>query len=1128
VAQEERKVVTLLFLDLAGFAARAAARDPEDVRSTLVRYHAEVRTAVEHFGGVVDKTIGDEVVAVFGAPIGHEDDPERAVRAALDVAAAVRALGERDPDLGLTPRVGINTGEAIVSFGVGPQVGESVTGDAVNTAARLREVAEPGQIVVGEATYEASRDRIVYEELPPAVVKGKAEPLEVWMPVAPRSRPPVEVRPRPSTPFVGRAEELTLLRSAFRRTIAEPSVQLVTIVGEPGSGKSRLIDELFGYIDELPDLVRWREGRSLPYGEGVGFWPLTQMVKAEAGILESDAPEEVGAKLDRSVSILIEEERDRVWIRARLAHLVGLGEEAADRADAFAAWRTFFEAMAATNPTVLVFEDLHWADQSLLEFVDQLVEWAAGLPVLVLCAARPELFDRHPGWGGGKRNSTILSLPPLTEGETASLLAALLEGSALGVETQASLLERAGGNPLFAESFARMLVEREDGARGGDVAEGDDDGSEFPVPQSVQAIIGARLDTLDPEDKVLLHDAAVMGRVFWSGAVAAMSGVDEATVKERLRRIARKELVRPARGSTVKDQDEYSFWHTLIRDVAYGQIPRAARGAKHLAAARWIEGLASERVTDRAEVLAHHYGEALELARSAGEREPRAGLAERAARYAEMAGDRIRGLDAAAAEAWFERALRWLPPDESARDRVLLKAADAHLMVGKFDEAERTFREAAEASARRSDTLLHAEATASLARTVLKARGFAEAEPLLAEASALLETCAPSRECVRARSRLTGIYLIVGRYRELLERSEVDLAMARDFGVEEEEVRSLQFRGAARTELGDPAGLDDLREAYAKGLELGLGEETAVACGNLAFETWVWVGAAAALELWTRNVVFCEARGLLPMATTSRSGQLETLFDLGRWDEVLRVADEIQRRGRGYRGSGEPEDESPQDLQADVYRAWVLGRRGRTAEAIAAAEGNLPRARRAGYPEVLAQALLVAAMTERLRGDEEAWRRDIEEFARETEEHVDSRVLYLPLAVRAMVAGGEVDLAASMLVPDEAVTAPRHRSPLLSARAAVAEARGRHAEAAEWYEEAAARWAELECPMEEGLALAGLGRCHLALGRTDEARAPLGEARARLAALRADPDVEDVDRALAAVEAGARSVADRR
>ena len=393
----------------------------------------------------------------------------------------------------------------------------------------------------------------------------------------------------------------------------------------------------------------------------------------------------------------------------------------------------------------------------------------------------------------------------------------------------------------------------------------------------------------------------------------------------------------------------------------------------------------------------------------------------------------------------------------------------------------------------------------------------------MAEASALLETCAPSRECVRARSKLTGMYLIVGRYRELLDRSEVDLAMARDFGVEEEEVRSLQFRGAARTQLGDPAGLDDLRGAYAKGLELSLGEETAVACGNLAFETWVWVGPAAALELWTRNVVFCEARGLVPMAATSRSGQLETLFDLGRWDEVLRVADEIQRQGRGL---GEDEGDSLIDLQADLYRAWVLRRRGRTAEAVAAAEGTLPRARRAGYPEMLAQALLVAAMAARLRGDEGACRRYVEEFARETEEHVDSRVLYLPIAVRAMIAGGDIDLAESMLVPDDAVTAPRHRYPLLSARAAVAEARGRHAGAAEGYEEAASRWAELECPLEEGLALAGLARCRLALGRADEARAPLEEARARLVALKADPDVEDTDRVLASIEAAARTVVD--
>jgi tetratricopeptide (TPR) repeat protein len=1080
-----------------------------------------MRRIVDHFGGAVDKTIGDEVVAVFGAPVGHEDDPERAVRAALDMVAAVRGLGESDPSLGLSARIGINTGEAIVSFGVGPQEGESVTGDAVNTAARLREVAAPGEIVVGEDTYEASRHRFVFEALPPTLVKGKAAPLALWRPVSPTSRPPIEVRPRPSTPFVGRAEELAMLRSVFRRATSEPSVQLATLTGEPGAGKSRLIDELFAFIDELPDLVRWREGRSLPYGEGVGFWPLSQMVKAEAGILESDAPADAEAKLDRSVSILIEDEKSRPWIRARLAHLVGLGEpEVADRADAFAAWRRFFEAMAATNPTVLVFEDAHWADQALLEFVDDLVDWVSGLPLLVLCAARPELFERHPGWGGGKRNSTILSLGPLTEGETASLLAALLEGSALSPDTQSALLARAGGNPLFAESFARMLSERRDGGEGIDVADPDGfAGDEFPVPMTVQAIIGARLDTLEPEDKALLHDASVLGKVFWSGALADMGDVDEDAVRDRLRRIARKELVRPARGSTVKDQEEYSFWHTLVRDVAYGQIPRAARGAKHLAAAEWVERMAADRVADQAEILAHHYGLALELARSGVGPGPAGDLGERAARYAVMAGDRIRGLDALAAEAWFDRALRWLPESDPGRPRVLLKAADAHLIVGRWDEAERDFRRAADDASTQGDTLGHVEAMASLARAVMKMRGFGEAEPILNEASTMLESCEPSRECIRARSRLTGTYLLVGRYRELLERSESDLAMARDLGVEEEIVRSLQFRGAARTELGDPGGLDDLREAYAKGLELGLGEETAVSCGNLAYETWLWMGPGPALELWTRNVAFCESRGLSPMATLSRAGQLETMFDLGQWDEVLRIADQIERPVPDRLAGG---DESLNDLQADLYRAWVYRRRGRDADALASAEGVLPRARRAGFPEVLAPAMLVAAMAERLMGNEDECRRLTEEFAAATADHLDARAMYLPVAVRAMIAGGHVDLAESMLFSEDAVTAPRQRYPLLSATAAVNEARGRHAEAAERYAEAAARWAEFECPLEEGLALFGLGRCRLALGQADAAAGPLVEARDRLARLGADPDVAEVDRLMREVEAGSR------
>ncbi|MEX2421081.1 MAG: AAA family ATPase, partial [Actinomycetota bacterium] len=405
----------------------------------------------------------------------------------------------------------------------------------------------------------------------------------VWRVVGARGRFGVDVQTEATTPLIGREHELALLRDLFRRVVGEQNPQLVTLSGEPGVGKSRLVQEFLGYVDDLPELLYWRQGRCLPYGEGITFWALAEVVKSHAGILENDTPDEASAKLSQTISAVVEEESERDWIGARLAPLVGLGEqaEAAEREESFAAWRSFLEAIAATDPFVLVIEDLHWADPAMLAFVEYLADWASGVPLFVLCTARPELYERQAGWGGGKRNHTAVSLSPLSSEETARLIAALLDRAVLPAETQTALLAKAGGNPLYAEEFIRMLVDREVLVQRGptwELVAGED---EIPVPENVQALIAARLDTLSPERKALLHDAAVIGKVFWAGALAEMGGQDPATVREGLHELGRKELLRPARRPSIEGESEYAFWHLLIRDVAYGQIPRASRAAKH-------------------------------------------------------------------------------------------------------------------------------------------------------------------------------------------------------------------------------------------------------------------------------------------------------------------------------------------------------------------------------------------------------------------------------------------------------------------------------------------------------------------------------------------------------------------
>ena len=643
-ARRERKVVTVLFADLVGFTSRAESLDPEDVEAILRPYHQRLRDELERHGGTVEKFIGDAVMALFGAPIAHEDDPERAVRAAL----AIREWAEEAGDLEV--RIGITTGEALVSLDARPEAGEGMaSGDVVNTASRLQAAAPTNGILVDETTYRATERAISFEDAEPVEAKGKAEPVPVFRVVERRALYGVDVQHGAATPLVGRQDELDVLAGALARARKERRPQLVTLVGVPGIGKSRLVLELFRMVEADLELITWRQGRSLPYGEGMAFWGLAEMVKGQAGILETDSAEEAGAKLRAATEDVLEEPGELRWVETHLRPLVGIAGEAdlegKGQAEAFAAWRRFLEALAERGPLVLVFEDLHWADDGLLDFVDYLVDWAVEVPLLVVCTARPELVARRPGWGGGKANALTISLSALTDEETARLVHALLERAVLPAELQTKLLERAGGNPLYAEEFARMVEER-----------GSSDDGELRLPESLQGLVAARLDGLSAEEKALVQDAAVIGKVFWGSALAALDGRERWTLEEALHVLERKQFVRRERRSSVGGETQYAFLHLVIRDVAYGQIPRAQRAEKHRLAAEWIQSLTPDRTEDRAEMLAHHYLAALELFGSAGiDTTPLVAPARDALREA---GDRALVLNAfSAAERYYDAAL---------------------------------------------------------------------------------------------------------------------------------------------------------------------------------------------------------------------------------------------------------------------------------------------------------------------------------------------------------------------------------------------------------------------------------------------------------------------------------------
>jgi class 3 adenylate cyclase/tetratricopeptide (TPR) repeat protein len=1057
---EERKVVSVLFVDLVGFTARSDRADPEDVRATLRPYHARLKQEIEHFGGTVEKFIGDAVMAVFGAPISHEDDAERAVRAALKILEAIEDLNAED-GVELAVRAAVATGEAVVSLNARPEMGEGIaTGDVVNTAARLQTSAPVGSVVVGDSTFRSTRDVILYDELEPVSVKGKAEPLQLWQATRPRGRFGVDVERRADVPFVGREHELALLKDAYARAMQESSLQLVTMTGEPGVGKTRLIAEFQAFVDAQPELVLWRQGRCLPYGEGITFWALGEIVKAHAGILESDSPADAGAKLGAAIDALIEDGTDRDWFRGRLAPLIGAetSEVAVSREESFTAWQRFLEAVSAQRPLVLVVEDLHWADAALVDFLDHLVDWSSGVPLVLLIAARPELYERHPGWGGGKRNSVTISLGPLTDDETARLVASLVGRSVLPAETQTALLERAGGNPLYAEEFVRMLAERGPPA------------PDTPLPETVQALIAARLDTLPAERKSLLQDASVVGKVFWSGAVAAIGGVEERTVKEGMRELVRKELVRPTRTTSVEGQEELSFWHALVRDVAYQQLPRAARAAKHLAAAKWIEDIAGDRVADQAEILVHHVNEALELARAAGGGAAQAELEDKLRELLVMAGERAMQLDAGKGYDYFRRALELSRPGQDGRLDLLERAGLAAADTARGQEVWELRVQALEEARENGDTLRTGKFLGALSHAEWIRGHRAEAERYLNEGLDLLEREPPGPELAYLYTRNAARHMVAGRSRECLEAAQKALALCEEFGVHDRTVSVLQSIGIARCELGDLSGLDDLRAGIQRGLELGLGTPTAVGYTNLGHFVWLMEGPRQAIAAKEEGDQFARSRGLEGAAGWNRSELVWMFFDLGEWDDLVALADERIAWAR-------ENAQIQTTTMVLTYKGIVLALRGALTEAAALRDAFLPQAREAADPQVLVPALAAAALIEEASGNLPAALKLVDEVEQATSDRADwTRLLFAPICLRISVAAGAVAVGERLLDRPHARGA-RLEPALVAGRAIVAEARDELDKAASLYADAAKQWANYEFPFEQAHALLGHWRC---------------------------------------------------
>ena len=1096
-AAEERKVVTALFCDLVGFTATSESADPEDVDTMLAAYFEMARNQIEGHGGVVEKFIGDAVVGVFGVPAAHEDDPERAVRAGLRIcedAEEMTSIGGAPLKL----RVGINTGEALVRLGVSAASGEGfLSGDSINTASRIQSVAPEMGVAVGLGTYEATTVVFDYTELEPATLKGKSEPVRIFHAKSPLSRFGSDLTRTHDTPFIGREIDLSILKGIFDKTLAAASPQLVTVVGEPGLGKSRIVAELFGYIDTKPELITWRQGRCLPYGEGITFWALGEILKAHAGILESDAPDVATTKLDA----VLPEGSERPWFRQRLLPLLGIeASSTAEREELFTAWRRFLEHIAERDPTVVVFEDLHWADDAMLSFLEHLADRAESVPLLVIGTARPELFERHPDYTNVLHNANRINLVPLNEEETARLVSALLETTVIPAELQQPILERAGGNPLYAEEFVRLLKDKDLLVQKGASWELRE-GAEVPFPDSVQALIAARLDTLPADTKSMLADAAVIGKVFWAGGVAQMGERDLTEVTDTLRELSRKELVRPARRSSIEGEAEYAFWHVLARDVAYSQLPRASRASRHVAAARWIESKAPERVEDLADVLAYHYATALELAKAAGQTEKATELEAPALKFLSLAGERALGLDTAAALSNLERALALAPQGHPERPEALGRFGEAAFQAGRFAEAAEALAEAIGSFRTAGDLPSAARAMATLA-LVFTALGDPRQWSLPVEALELLEPLGPSPQLVAALTEVARADALQAGPDAAIELADRAMALASELGLARPS-RALGYRGLARGNLGDVGGLADYREAIELATEAGQGREVALLHNNLGWNLWSFEGPAAALEVYRAGSAYAKPRGLTEMLDPLTMSSLDPLVDTGE-HEALTLAAEIAQR---LEASGDVWDL----IGVRAARVRVLALRGQGAEVTEVLEWLEPAARGTEDPQLVVLGLGASAQVRAALGQDEAAASLLSELV--PYPGVRDNGYYpalLAAMVRAALQVGEPALAERLIAGLE----PRYpyaEHALVAANAALSEDRGDQQAAADAYADAADRWERFGVVPEQAFALLGQGRCLLGLSRPTEAAAVLQNAREIFARLQAAPALAETD-----------------
>ena len=1068
----ERKVITALFCDVVGSTELAERLDPEDVDRYMSAYHARARKVIEAHGGVVEKFIGDAVVGIFGAPATHEDDPARAVRASLLI---LRDLA--DSGLDIHVRIGVHTGEALVRVGDDrtPEEGFA-TGDCLNTAARLQNAAPVDGIAVGDPTYRLTAGQFEWADLGPMALKGKALPLQVWQPLeaaAPATRPTRDE----STPFVGRDAELTALQQAFEAAVRTSSQQIVTIVAEPGLGKSRIVRELRRRVEsEVPGTI-WRQGRCLPYGDGVAFWALGEIVKSHAGILETDDQETLAQRLE---AILVEADPElRAWMGNRLAPLVGLRTdvEPPSQDEAFAAWRRFLVSVATDAPAVFVVEDLHWADAAMVAFLLDLADQPAPRPILIVVTARPAIAERHPTWLANAAASAVLQLVSLDDAAIAGLIGATLTDAA--PELLQTVLERAAGSPLYAEQLAALVRERGLSATDATLEERD-------IPPTIQALLAARIDALPRELKPALLDASVIGKVFWSGAVAAVESQERSAVEPALSDLERRELTRSKHPSSMADEAEYGFWHALLREVAYSFLPRAARLTKHRAAAAWITAKAGGGLGDLAEIVVDHLRRAEELADATGAAGELTSIRSDLADALLAAASHARRVEPGRAIGYLQGALDLLSEDDPRRGAALGAIGRAVLERSEYPEAAAHLRRAQSWFDDHGDPLAAAELAVPLS-AALKASGHSD------EATAARDQARPVLE-TNAGPGLVALLAVETTATDesdlAIARADVALRLAERLGLPEPPLARI-VRGISLLELGDRSGEAEVRRGIDLARVSGDLRQALTGFTKLALTLSEHATAQDALAVFDEGLAFAQDHGLDDLDL--RSNRLDVLDP----DAVLQEGGELKaraaKRGNAYAMAW-----------CDMQIAGVRLIRG---EPVDDPEGLVETARGVGFPRTgFVQWVARAAID---RNDPDAARRLVVDALDALPE---GGTVYAAFEnVELAIGLGDLELARRILAT-AVPPGPTARGYLsMLARAILAETEGDAAAAYADFAGAAAYFTARSWIWHQAAALAGAGRCLVMMDRTEEGLESLAEARRVAETLRAAPLIARID-----------------